>query len=213
MAAPHVAGALALYAAANPELTASQLRDVLLASTTPTTSLANKTVTGGRLDANEMFGIASSPEPQPEPEPSTGVTKYGTTSGETVTGTQYGDILSGIPNSGTKLGKGTVDTLVGLGGNDIFLFGDARGRFYDDGNSRSSGTRDYGVIADWTKGDLIQLAKGNYFLSNTSVNGLTGVGIYHDTKGSSKLDVRDELIGLVQNISVSSLTSSDFLLV
>ena len=50
MAAPHVTGAIALYAAYHPEATAAQIKDALLASAVPTASLAGKTVTGGRLD-------------------------------------------------------------------------------------------------------------------------------------------------------------------
>ncbi|MCE9629544.1 MAG: S8 family serine peptidase [Planctomycetia bacterium] len=50
MATPHVTGAAALYAAAYPTASAKQIRDAILGSAKPTTSLAGKTVTGGRLD-------------------------------------------------------------------------------------------------------------------------------------------------------------------
>jgi subtilisin family serine protease len=56
MATPHVAGALALFAAAHPDLTAEELRTALLSTTVATSSLAGKTVTGGRLDVWAMFG-------------------------------------------------------------------------------------------------------------------------------------------------------------
>jgi subtilisin family serine protease len=56
MATPHVSGAIALYASANPGRTASQLKTVLLGNTTATTSLSGRTVTGGRLDISKMFG-------------------------------------------------------------------------------------------------------------------------------------------------------------
>jgi len=49
MATPHVAGAIALYAAQYPGATPQAIRSALLASTTATSSLAN-TVTKGRLD-------------------------------------------------------------------------------------------------------------------------------------------------------------------
>lgn len=65
MATPHVAGALALYAAEHPDLSAAQLRDVLLSSTVATTSLSGKTVTGGRLNVDAMFDVVvTDPTPQ-----------------------------------------------------------------------------------------------------------------------------------------------------
>jgi thermitase len=52
MATPHVTGAAALYASVKPGATAAQIRNAILSSAVPTTSLNNITVTGGRLDAN-----------------------------------------------------------------------------------------------------------------------------------------------------------------
>ncbi len=51
MAAPHVTGAVALYATSHPGSTAAQIKAAILAATIPTASMAGKTVTGGRLDA------------------------------------------------------------------------------------------------------------------------------------------------------------------
>jgi subtilisin family serine protease len=50
MATPHVTGGAALYASTHPGSTAAQIKTALLNSTTPTSSLSNKTVTGGRLN-------------------------------------------------------------------------------------------------------------------------------------------------------------------
>jgi len=50
MAAPHVTGAVALYASKYPTATAVDIRNALLTTTTPTPALAGMTVTGGRLD-------------------------------------------------------------------------------------------------------------------------------------------------------------------
>ncbi len=50
MAAPHVTGAIALYASAYPSTTAKDVRTAILASSRPTGSLSGKTATGGRLD-------------------------------------------------------------------------------------------------------------------------------------------------------------------
>src|SRR5262249_42703558 len=53
MAAPHVAGPIAMYASAPPEVRkTAQLRAAVLSAVTPTASLAGKTSTGGRLDAS-----------------------------------------------------------------------------------------------------------------------------------------------------------------
>jgi hypothetical protein len=49
MATPHVTGAIALYASAYPNASAAAIRQALLGSVTPTTSLASITATGGRL--------------------------------------------------------------------------------------------------------------------------------------------------------------------
>ncbi|MFM8266921.1 MAG: S8 family serine peptidase [Ilumatobacteraceae bacterium] len=54
MATPHVSGAVALCASANPSLTAQQLRAALMASVTPTASLVGRVVNSGRLDVNSL---------------------------------------------------------------------------------------------------------------------------------------------------------------
>jgi hypothetical protein len=60
MAAPHVAGAAALYAASHPGATASEIRSALLASAVPIPSLAGRTVTGGRLDVAALVSPGNS---------------------------------------------------------------------------------------------------------------------------------------------------------
>lgn len=52
MATPHVTGAVALYASTHPGATAAQIKAAILASATPTASLAGRTVTGGRLNVS-----------------------------------------------------------------------------------------------------------------------------------------------------------------
>ena len=54
MATPHVTGCVALYAAnpANAGKTAAEIKAAVLGSTVATASLANKTVTGGRLNCS-----------------------------------------------------------------------------------------------------------------------------------------------------------------
>jgi subtilisin family serine protease len=53
MAAPHVAGGIALYASSHPKVrTAKALKKAIMDAAVPTASLAGKTVTGGRLDVS-----------------------------------------------------------------------------------------------------------------------------------------------------------------
>ena len=59
MATPHVTGAIALYAAANPDKTAAEIKAALLANTTATPSLGGKTVTGGRLNVGALLAFNS----------------------------------------------------------------------------------------------------------------------------------------------------------
>jgi Subtilase family len=54
MATPHVTGAVAMYASMHPGATAAEIKAAILAATTPTPSLAGKTVTGGRLDVSKF---------------------------------------------------------------------------------------------------------------------------------------------------------------
>ncbi|MFN9644989.1 MAG: S8 family serine peptidase [Cyanobacteriota bacterium] len=83
MAAPYVTGAVALYASRYPGSTAEQIRAALLASTTPTASMAGSTVSGGRLDVMTFlntvvppaFGITADQAFLAEGQ--TGVTSYG----------------------------------------------------------------------------------------------------------------------------------------
>jgi subtilisin family serine protease len=61
MAAPHVTGAIALYAARYPGTSAALIKEAILASATSTDGMAEITVTGGRLDANRALAIQPPP--------------------------------------------------------------------------------------------------------------------------------------------------------
>jgi subtilisin family serine protease len=61
MATPHVTGAIALYAAANPMAGGATIRSALLSTTVATASLSGKVATGGRLDAQAMVASAGVP--------------------------------------------------------------------------------------------------------------------------------------------------------
>jgi len=66
MATPHVTGAVALYASANPNASAAEIKQALLASSAATGSLTGKVLTGGRLDVGTLMN--STPQP-PTPPP------------------------------------------------------------------------------------------------------------------------------------------------
>ena len=61
MAAPHVTGAVALYAAVNPTASAATIRTALLNTTVATASLSGKVATGGRLDVQALVATAGVP--------------------------------------------------------------------------------------------------------------------------------------------------------
>jgi subtilisin family serine protease len=207
MATPHVTGAIALYAAQHAGATADDIRDALLGSVTATSSLQGKTVTGGRLDAEAMlrFDVAA----PPPAEVPVGTFIYGTTGSDNLVGTSGNDTISGVPQSGTHLGRRTIDALTGGAGTDIFILGDARGLLYNDGSSRNAGTGDYARIMDFQTGDKIQLSDdfGTYFLRFVNMGGFGGIGIYADTDRNGRFGSVDELVG--HAVGVSSLASSD----
>ncbi|HMU63092.1 MAG TPA: S8 family serine peptidase [Nitrosomonas sp.] len=106
MAAPHVAGAVALYASALPSATPQQILNALLSSVTPTSSLATTTVTGGRLDIGTLMAGVTPPS---------GVT----VAGGTYTGTTANNIMNGGAGNDILYGLAGNDKLNGLAGNDI----------------------------------------------------------------------------------------------
>jgi hypothetical protein len=138
----------------------------------------------------------------------------GTDRADVLLGTSGADLISGVRETGTKLGKGVIDVLTGNGGADVFVLGDARGRFYDDGAPRNSGSSDYARITDFALGDKVKL-KGTAaeylqgWISN--LNGFSGTGIYHDSNRNGVLDTKDELIALIQNHG--TLDSGSFIFV
>lgn len=110
MATPHVSGAIALYASTQPVGTsASSIRQALLQSVAPTSSLAGKTVTGGRLDVYELVrsktGIQVS-----SPTPSATTTEAGGSVSFTVVLKSAPSADVTIPVSSSDTTEGTVST-------------------------------------------------------------------------------------------------------
>lgn len=210
MATPHVTGAIAMFAAATGA-DAATIRADLLASGAPTASLVGKTMTGDRLDVMSLMVLAGATPPPPPI--ATGITIYGTSRPDSLTGTAGDDVISGVPATGTSLGRGTIDTLRGNGGDDLFVLGDSRGAFYDDGRPSRAGVNDYARILDFSDGDHVQLkgAAGDYQLKPLTLGGTSGVGIYYDTNHNHAWDSTDELVGLVAG--AHTLTNADLLFV
>ncbi|QHL89682.1 hypothetical protein GVO57_01140 [Sphingomonas changnyeongensis] len=126
----------------------------------------------------------------------------GGTGNDWLTGGDAAEWLTGVADADGRLGRGSIDRLTGGGGPDVFALGDARGRFYDDGQSRRGGRGDYGQILDFSAGDRIMLAgaPGDYVFRKGRVGGLAGIEILHDSNGNGRADSRDELIGHVAGV-------------
>jgi hypothetical protein len=125
-------------------------------------------------------------------------------------GNEHSDRLIGVnPNSGQPLiGVGERDQLFGGSGADIFELGDRHTVFYNDGVANQNGTLDFGYIRDFkaTEGDKIQLhgSAADYVLG-TSATAIGSNTIIYLKEGHQK-----EIIGVVSNVMLTSLTSSSF---
>ncbi|NNM77627.1 hypothetical protein HJG53_11970 [Sphingomonas sp. ID1715] len=150
------------------------------------------------------------PAPAPAPAPTGPTLIQGTAGSDTLQGTTFSDKMIGVAATEMDLGKGTADKMWGKSGTDIFVLGDQRGTFYNDGANRSAGKSDYAQIMDFGTGDKIQLhgSLDQYLFVNGQVNKQAGVQIFLDTNGNHLFDSRDELIGHV--VGVQSLGPDSF---
>jgi hypothetical protein len=141
---------------------------------------------------------------------------WGTIEDDVITGGDSSDRISGVSATGTSLfdlGKGQIDTLIGGAGADIFVLGDSRGVFYDDGIKGDLGTSDYALIKDFKRGeDKIQLKKGeSYTFESIGGNGHLYLNRNRTTRIEKWGPFQEELIAVIEG--VSSLTTSDLLMV
>jgi hypothetical protein len=134
-------------------------------------------------------------------EPSVGVITDGS---DIITGTNASELLSGVPTGSTLRGNGSLDRLTGGGGNDLFLLGDAQGRFYDDGTP-GLGSTDLALLTDFGAGDKIQLhgSSADYRLVSGRHNRIAGVRIDAVSPGTP------ETIGFVQGATLATLNLAD----
>ncbi|MCB9947198.1 MAG: tandem-95 repeat protein [Rhodospirillaceae bacterium] len=128
------------------------------------------------------------------------------TGNDIIAGRDTDDLVIAVDESQSNPGLGEIDVLQGGAGADVFVFGNAAGDFYDDGNAATAGTQDYGLIWDFEQGiDRIQLAGGfdDYVIADTADGLPDGAGIYRASDG--------ELIGIVNGVDAASLHADDFL--
>ena len=140
-------------------------------------------------------------------QPSVGVITDGS---DGIIGRSTAETLIGVPTGSPLRGRGSLDRLTGGGGDDLFVLGDAAGRFYDDATP-GLGSADLALITDFNAGDRIQLhgLATDYRLISGRYSGLTGVRI-------DALSPTPEAIGFVQGSTLASLNlanSSQFLFV
>lgn len=242
-AAPHVTGALALFASHNMDASAAAIRQALLDSAAPTASLAGRTMSGGRLDLDAMmqrgapYPSAEPPPPEPPPSdpppsdppppdatdaepppdaPPTDMLLVGSSSGDTLTGGEGADTLTGVPDGDRRLGANTIDVLTGGVGNDLFILGDTRGAFYDDNKSTQAGMNNYARIMDFEDGDRIQVAERGLaylFREKFTRDAFTGTGIFLDTDASGTLTRTDEMVALIVGAGPGAMSQADFVFI
>jgi len=141
---------------------------------------------------------------------------WGTVGNDIITGGDGPDRITGVlPSGSTKesMGVGQIDILFGGAGADVFLLGDSRGVFYDDGVKNNFGASDYALIKDFKRGeDKLQLKNRNSYIFNASDGNLF---VYLDANRNRKLETwgvnQDELIAVLEG--VTSLNNSDLLMV
>lgn len=102
MASPHVAGAAALLYAADPTASIAAVRDALLNSTTPTSSLSGKTVTGGRLNVFNALNYLTSLPGSPTAPVLTTATDSGPSTSDGVTN-MSNVIFTGLADAGSTV--------------------------------------------------------------------------------------------------------------
>ena len=213
MATPHVMGALALLSSALPGATAQELIAALSQSVTYKSDLATKLAWDGWLDLSKAQALASAGTTPPPPvEVITGTATDGS---DTIVGTSADETICGVPASSTLWGRNSIDTLTGGGGRDVFVLGSGTRVYYDDGNAKTTGNKDYALITDFSSGvDKLQVASGfQHFHSKATLNGQAGFAVYADTNKSGGFDAKtDEMIAFVVVVGGAALTDADFII-
>lgn len=130
-----------------------------------------------------------------------------------LTGTEASDFLYGglgddvlVGANGIVNEQGEIDTLLGGGGNDTFVLGDANQAFYNDNDAWTLGVKDYALIVDFNLAqDVIQLhgSANDYTLEALpEETGMTGTGIFYTPEGQLGVP---ELIGVIAGVELTNM--------
>lgn len=95
MATPHVTGAAALCKSVNPLIGAREVRNLILSTTTPTSALQGRTVTGGRLNIDAMITACQSAKLLQDPLSISNTNLSGLPAGTSISLTSQGGSGSG----------------------------------------------------------------------------------------------------------------------
>ena len=133
---------------------------------------------------------------------------YGGTGNDALTGGDGRDTLTGANLA--SFGVGEIDYLTGNSGADTFVLGTTNQVYYNDSVNTNAGVKDYAKIIDWkVNEDVVQLTNNlSYYLGAAPIgtynaNG-TGTGIFIDNDGTAGLSAFDELIGVLQGVSLTA---------
>lgn len=150
------------------------------------------------------------------PIPNTPQYLWGTTGNDVITGGDGVDYITGVLSSNTtqsSMGVGQIDTLIGGVGSDVFVLGDSRGVFYNDGIKNNLGTSDYALIKDFNRGeDKLQLKNRNSYMIKVFDGDLH---FYSDQNRNRRLESsgpnQDELLAILEG--VTTLNNRDLIMV
>lgn len=175
MATPHVTGAIALYAAANPGATALQMRNALLSNTTATSSLAGITVTGGRLDISKLMGA-------PAALPGLSITDVSVTEGNSGSVSANFDVTLSAPSANTVTVNFATANGSALAGSD-YTGGSGVVTFAPGETSKTVSVQVLGDIAVEPNETFSVVLSG---ATNATISDATGIGtIVNDDAGAA----------------------------
>ena len=161
MAAPHVTGAIALYASLFPNATSAQIREALLQGATFTASVNDLVATDGRLNIPAMLAIAPP------------VTEFA----DWLEGTAVGDSLDGRAGNDTMHGGMGSDALKGgVGGDSLLGESGTDSLFGDTGADTLSGGEDNDLLSGGDDADSLSAGAGADSLSGGEGNDLLAGG-------------------------------------
>ena len=130
----------------------------------------------------------------------------GTSKSDALIGGDGTDTLTGVIPTAILPGKGEIDSLTGGKGADLFVLGDARTAYYDDGITTGDGSNDFARIRDFNpaQGDVIALhgSASDYQLVATAA----GTRIVLNKSANEP----GEMIGLIENPPVGLSLSNGF---